>query len=278
LFKNNRMSLQDSADRIRRLCGNEIRLAVFGVTGFGKSQTCESICQTIAPRSAEYFEAKQSISSCTTDSLRQTVAYRGLSISITDNPGMLDYNGIGADVAHLEEITRGNTVGNVSYHGLFLVVRANVRFDAASQAILDIVMQIYGEDARKHLILIVTHADQLESAADEEKLAENWQTKVSQIVGMQVPTVMITNHSSRSSPKGLTKAASVSAIFGELASLLEAYSQPFVPVQRSQEEIKQIVKKTGERYEIKQKDWEKILSALITIVPMFTSSGTCIIL
>lgn len=141
--------------------GKECRMVLMGRTGNGKSSTGNTIV------GVECFSVANGISSaCTRCQWHKTMRF-GIQIEVVDTPGFFDPH-----VDHVtvrKEIMRCVGMLSPGPHALLMVVRLDVRFTNEQAKSVQEVLSLFGDTIIRHVIIIFTHGEDLDSDISEAK-------------------------------------------------------------------------------------------------------------
>ncbi|XP_062618315.1 GTPase IMAP family member 9-like [Saccostrea cucullata] len=144
---------QDCSKRYSEING-EVRMVLIGKTGVGKSTTGNTILGFNA------FNTKVSATSVTTKTEYNESVRFGKKLVVVDTPGLFDTGQTAMEV--LREISQCCFLTSPRIHAIILVVQVG-RFTEEEQKTVDLFMKVFGEDAKKFMIVVFTGKDRLEN-------------------------------------------------------------------------------------------------------------------
>lgn len=200
----------------------------FSKVGNGKSSSGNTLLAAWGYTGAG-FEARRQRSAVT--NALQVIEHtdHGVVLRVADQPGVLDARGRAADEAHLRG-TALSTHHKDGYHVIFVVQKITDRLDTAETAVLSAVKQFYGTGAGPHTVLLLTHADVLDSHGEIVRQVAEAKKDVEGVLGHPIfRAVAINNHASRATVAGASSRDSGVDLVQVIHDVICNHHSPIVP-------------------------------------------------
>ena len=178
---------------------------------------------------------------------------------VTDQVGVVDARGAEFDEKELREIAQSKEHRD-GYHVVFVLLKITDRIDAAEQIILGVIRRFYGEDVGPHVVLLLTHADTLDSTEEITRMVEGAKLAVEEELGQQIAcAIPINNHPSKVAPNGQDYTMTGTIMIEAIRDVVVANSKPLEPMEVDLAEIKQFIEEECNKRKL---DFTKIYPSL----------------
>ncbi|XP_063762892.1 GTPase IMAP family member 8-like isoform X2 [Eleginops maclovinus] len=152
LEKSNHLS-----DVVSNPLGPPRRMVLFGLPGYGKSASGNTIL------GSNRFESGCGFKGVSKEAVVETATVEGRQVTVVDTPGFTDKN-----PEHLlREIMMSVEKADPGPHALIIAVRIN-RISEAEIRLCKMLPTLFGTGARKHMMLLFTHGDDLKGKSIED--------------------------------------------------------------------------------------------------------------
>lgn len=152
-------------DRARKGLPAELRIALFGNRGTGKSSSANTIL------GRDWFRVNSFPRAVTQTSERKIAEMDGKKVLIIDTPGLFDSC---LSEEHLQDqMENCACMSDPGLHAFLLVVRLDVGFSEKERNIMKYIQRTFGKDASHYAIVLLTHADHLNNEPLDEFIMES---------------------------------------------------------------------------------------------------------
>jgi hypothetical protein len=168
-------------------------ISMVGRTGDGKSSFCNLLSKHFNYHEHNPFGEGRSVNSHTT--APKTIVIDG-TFQMTDNPGLMDANGINQDEQNIVNIvTHAKSIGNQK--GFILVINSEApRFDGGMRSAVKLLFDSFGPQFLSHLGILFTREKSDNITSSKEKVDE-YKSIISQMTGHEIghfPFWLVDNH------------------------------------------------------------------------------------
>lgn len=146
------LDAEKARQKSRFAIDNELRIALIGKTGVGKSATANTIC------GGDFFESGVDSGSMTKSCQQKRIKTHGKHVLVIDTPGIFDTED---DPDYVEkEIKRCVHIGAPGLHALLFVMEVG-RFRQDDLRTINTFLRYFEQEMKDRVIIVLTHADKL---------------------------------------------------------------------------------------------------------------------
>ncbi|XP_072021190.1 GTPase IMAP family member 9-like [Amphiura filiformis] len=146
----------------------ELRMVLVGRTGAGKSRTCDNILLEYNPATRPFKVSAYGASETQKCSFEQRYVL-GRNVRVVDSPGLFDTTK--RNDSTMIEVAKCLLFAYPGPHVIFVVIRGGDRQTAEYKQTIDLILQVFGKEAKRYMMLLVTCLDQLD---DEGVSIDQW--------------------------------------------------------------------------------------------------------